>query len=208
MIKGRKQCLSALTIVGGSFVILMILVWNNETNTIDMAVRSWALGLNTPTTVAIWERISFMGSIAVLSGLTFLALGIFALRREWQAVRQIGLSMAGAVGFETVTKWLVHRPRPEEVYARTLPSSYSFPSGHALFSFTFYLVIAVIICRQNRNYIGKGVWIAALFMVVLIGASRIFLGVHYFSDVLGGYLIAAFWLMFSIHYGGWKPQGV
>jgi len=77
-----------------------------------------------------------------------------------------------------------------------MPATYSFPSGHALYSFTFYLTIAGITSRQVFHKRRWGIWCSAIVIVVLIGASRIFLGVHYGSDVLGGYLIAALWMVF------------
>jgi undecaprenyl-diphosphatase len=192
----RDRRLEVLSVMAGSFAVLTFLVWNEDTIVLDIALRNWALGFNTPTSVAVWEGISFMGSVAVLSSLTFLSLGIFAMRHDWQAVRLLALAMSGAVGIDTILKWLVQRPRPDEVYAHTLPTTYSFPSGHALYSFTFYLAIAWIVGRLTWNNWTKSAWGAAIIMVVMIGTSRIFLGVHYSSDVLGGYLVAASWLMF------------
>ena len=185
----------ALLVMTGSFSILIFMVWNGETNLFDVGLRNWALSLNTPTSVLVWKDISVLGSGVVLSGLTFLSLAIFATRRNWRACLQLALAMGGAVAFDTVIKWTVQRPRPAEVYANTLPISYSFPSGHALFSFAFYMSIAWIVSRQSGNNWKNGLWVVAILMAALIGASRIFLGVHYGSDVLGGYLIAAAWLM-------------
>jgi undecaprenyl-diphosphatase len=196
MTLGRNQRFVAMAIMAGSFAILLVLVWNGETNSVDMVLRNWALSFNTPTSVTIWEGVSFMGSVGVLSGLTFLTMGIFAMRRRWQAVRQIAFAMGGAVGLDTIVKWIVRRPRPDEVYAHTLPASYSFPSGHALYSLTFYISIAIVMSRQTQGNQSKTIWSAAVLMLTLIGTSRIFLGVHYGSDVLGGYLIAAVWLIF------------
>jgi undecaprenyl-diphosphatase len=195
MTPNRKQRFAAMVILGGTFAILLVLVWNGGTDAFDMALRNWALGFNTPTIVAVWEGISLMGSVAVLSGLTFLSIGLFAMRRDWPAVRQIALAMGGAVALDTISKWMVHRPRPDEVYAHTMPASYSFPSGHALYSLTFYMSIAIVMSRNNRGRQTKAIWSTAVLLSALIGASRVFLGVHYGSDVLGGYLIASVWLM-------------
>jgi undecaprenyl-diphosphatase len=137
-----------------------------------------------------------MGSVAFLIGLTFLAIGIFAIMHDWIAMRQISFAMSGAVGLNIIMKWIVHRARPEELYANTMPASYSFPSGHALYSLTFYVTIAMILGRRSQSYQSKAIWSVAVGMFVLIGTSRIFLGVHYGSDVFGGYLIAAIWLLF------------
>ena len=185
----------ALLVMIGSFSILTFLVWNGETNSFDVELRNWALSLNTPTLVMLWELISVLGSVAVLSGLTFLSLTVLAMRRDWKACRQLALVMGGAVVFNALIKWTVHRPRPAEVYANTMPTSYSFPSGHALFSLAFYMSVAWLVSRQSLRNWKNELWVAAVLMVASIGASRVFLGVHYGSDVLGGYLISAAWLM-------------
>ena len=103
--------------------------------------------------------------------------------------------MGGAVAFDTLIKWTVQRARPGEVYPNTMPTTYSFPSGHALFSFAFYISIAWIVSRQSGSNWKNGLWVVAILLAISIGVSRIFLGVHYGSDVLAGYLIAAAWLM-------------
>ena len=187
---------AALMVIAGSSAILMILVWSGKTDSIDTALRNWALSWNSQTTVAVWQDISLMGSVAVISGLTILSLGAFLILRDWQAARLIMLSMLGAGALDTTIKWIVQRPRPDEAYFHTMPTTYSFPSGHALYSFMFYLTIAAIADRQVLGDWRWAVWCFATATIVLIGASRIFLGVHYGSDVIGGYLIAAFWMVF------------
>lgn len=194
MTAGRRR--AAMTVIAGSFAILLALVWTGETDSIDTALRNWALSWNSQTTVAVWKDISLMGSVAAISGLAIFSLGAFLILRDWQAARLIMLSMLGAVALDTTIKWIVQRPRPDEVYFHTMPTTYSFPSGHALYSFMFYQTIAAIISRQILGNWRWGVWCSAILIVALVGASRIFLGVHYGSDVLGGYLIAAFWMAF------------
>ena len=176
--------------------MLLALVWTGETDSVDTALRNWALSWNSQTTVAVWQDISLMGSVAVISGLTILSLGAFLILRDWLAARLIMLSMLGAVALDTTTKWIVQRPRPDEAYFHTMPTTYSFPSGHALYSFMFYLTIAAIVNRQVFSIWRWGVWCFAIATIALIGASRIFLGVHYGTDVIGGYLIAAIWMVF------------
>lgn len=194
MMTGRWR-IAAILAMAGSFSILTFLVWNGDTINFDIALRNWALGFNNAISVTVWEDISLMGSVAVISTLTFLSLGLFVVRSDWGAARQLALAMCGAVGFDISTKWIVHRPRPDEVYAHTMPTTYSFPSGHALYGFVFYLTIAAIVTRRSLGNGIWGVWGSAITIAILIGVSRIFLGVHYGSDVLGGYLIAAIWLI-------------
>jgi undecaprenyl-diphosphatase len=198
MTVNREQCLAGAILISIFLVVLFILVWNGETDNVDLALYKWLLGFNTPYLVSIWKGISVMGSLVVLSGLTLVSIGILAARHDWSAVKLIAIAMGGSVLLNNSIKWLVHRPRPEEIYMQTMPPSFSFPSGHALHSFTFYVVIATIIGRYSTGKTKFGIWFAAVVTVALIGASRVFLGVHYGSDVLGGYLIAALWLMIVV----------
>jgi undecaprenyl-diphosphatase len=195
MTASRKRLLAGLISLSAFLLLLLILVWNDKTDHFDIALRKWALGFNTPNSVSIWKGISVMGSLAVLSCLTVVSIATLAVRQEWQAVKLFVFAMGGSVLLNNSIKWLIHRPRPEEIYAQTMPSSFSFPSGHALHSFTFYVALAVVIGRYGTKKTNLGLWFAAILVVALIGASRIFLAVHYGSDVLGGYLIAATWLM-------------
>ena len=105
-----------------------------------------------------------------------------------------GAMMAGAVVLENALKYAVHRTRPEPFFG-TPPESYSFPSGHALFSACFYGALAWMLAARTRNAGAcAAIWTAALALIAAIGLSRVYLGVHYPTDVIGGYLVAAFWL--------------
>jgi undecaprenyl-diphosphatase len=196
--RNRKRCLASAILIYAFLVVLLILVWNGKTDNIDLLLRKWTLGFNTPNLVSIWKGISVMGSLGVLSGLTVVSIGILAARHEWSEVKLIAFAMGGSVLLNNAMKWFVQRPRPDEIYAQTMPSSFSFPSGHALHSFAFYLVLAMIIGQHSAGKTKFVIWFAAVAAVFLIGASRIFLGVHYGSDVLGGYLMAALWLMIVV----------
>jgi undecaprenyl-diphosphatase len=196
MIDRRNQYLPVT--FGLCFSVLLILVLNGKTNTFDIYLRDLALNVNTPTLVTIWQDISVLGSVPVISSMTIFSLVIYALQRNRWAVRHIALAMCGAAVFDVSIKWLVHRPRPAEVYANTLPSTFSFPSGHALSSFMFYFAIVMVINRHQSTVRPWLLLVAAGVGTGLIGASRVFLSVHYGSDVLGGYLIAATWLSFLV----------
>lgn len=88
------------------------------------------------------------------------------------------------------------RPRPVPFFDTPLPSSYSFPSGHALFSFCFYgMLAAIITARLHSRSARTVIWLLAGVLVALIGLSRIYLGVHYPSDVLAGYAAALVWVV-------------
>ena len=181
------------------FILLILLtgcVWSGYTNGLDNQVRGFALGLFPPGNERIWSDITFLGSGMVITTLTVLALTILGLQKKWREIRYLIFVVAAAGATEVSMKWLVNRPRPTEVFAHTMPTSFSFPSGHTIYGTTFYLAIAAIGTSWLKQSNQFAVWLVAALLAVLIGASRIFLGVHYFSDVLGGYLVAVFWLTF------------
>jgi undecaprenyl-diphosphatase len=92
-------------------------------------------------------------------------------------------------------KLFFHRPRPEPWFDYPLPFTYSFPSGHAFVSFCFCLCLAEILIREEWPLAGKlAMGSAALGCTLTIGLSRVYLGVHYPTDVLGGYAAGIAWI--------------
>lgn len=88
-----------------------------------------------------------------------------------------------------ILKFIFRRPRPDEIYRLITESNYSFPSGHAMISILFYGSIIVLINRSNIKH--KIVLNTLIILIILlIGITRVYLGVHYVSDIIGGYLIS------------------
>jgi undecaprenyl-diphosphatase len=94
---------------------------------------------------------------------------------------------------ENALKFAFQRARPEPFFG-TAPETYSFPSGHALFSACFYGVFAWLLGTAFRNRgVRAAIWTISLALIAAIGLSRLYLGFHYPTDVIAGYLVAAFW---------------
>ena len=129
-----------------------------------------------------------MAIILVIALVVFLALG-------WRrAALWLVISQAGALVLNVSLKFAFHRTRPTPFFG-ALPHSYSFPSGHALFSFCFYGVLAGLLTDRIKSGITRGlIWMGTVILIAAIGFSRIYLGVHYPTDVVAGYLTAAIWV--------------
>ena len=102
--------------------------------------------------------------------------------------------MAGAIVLDNVLKTAVHRARPDPFFG-IAPESYSFPSGHVLFSTCFYGALASIVTASLQNGPSRAtVWAVTALLVSAVGWSRLYLGLHYPTDVIGGLLIALAWM--------------
>jgi len=158
----------------------------------DLAVRADVHRWASPPMTAIVRVLAAVGSPLVVS--LFFAIAMLAFHRvEWKrGAVTLAEVMVGAVVCNVGLKRLIHCPRPEPFVGRD-PSSYSFPSGHALYSLCFYGVLAGVLAAHTPERAARMAnWAAAAILVAGIGLSRVYLGVHYPSDVIAGYLCAAF----------------
>ena len=112
--------------------------------------------------------------------------------------------MAGVGLFVQVGKRTFIRARPTEVAYYT-ESGYSFPSGHSATAMTLYGLLGYWLVRGRRRIQNQWlVGICAIGLILVVGFSRIYLGVHFLSDVLGGYLVGACWLIVGIVLTEWQ----
>ena len=119
---------------------------------------------------------------------------VFAKLRWKRAALWLAIAMIGSVLLDLALKYAYHRVRPTAFFGSPA-RYYSFPSGHALSSLCFYGVMAGLLSARTKSaWLRVVIWVIAALLVVAIGISRIYLGVHYPSDVLAGYLAATFWV--------------
>lgn len=164
-----------------------------DAGTFDYAVRNWVHGFASPALTRAMTGISLLGYDILIVELVA-AVAIF-LRMRWRrGALWLAVSMAGALALDLALKYAFHRARPQPFFGDA-PHSFSFPSGHALCSFVFYAVLAGLIADRVRPMaLRVAVGLAAALLIAAIGLSRIYLGVHYPSDVIAGYLAAAIWV--------------
>jgi undecaprenyl-diphosphatase len=152
----------------------------------------------TPLTIRLIQAATLAGNeIAVVLSL---AVGLlFILRRRWQDLLLVVLAVAGTELLVPLIKLVVHRQRPIFTDPIQVLSDFSFPSGHAFLAVTFYGLMAYLVVRRMRSLAARVlVIVLALAIILLVGLTRIYLGVHFLSDVLGGYLGGLAWLIFTI----------
>lgn len=188
--------------LAGALVALVFFSWlasevlEGETGAFDEAVRAFVHNYASPTLTALMQLVTRFGSVMWLLVIGVCVAVAFVLAKRWRDVALFVVTMAGAAVLNITLKLSFGRARPEAFFETPQPSSYSFPSGHALLSVCFYGALAVIIThRLHSNPARFIVWAAAALLVVLIGFSRIYLGVHYPTDVLASYAVALAWVV-------------
>jgi len=169
-------------------------VMEGDTKQFDATIRNAIHNHATPLLTTVMQVFSFLGSVGWVTffGVLVVCACLYFKRRRMAAFLAIAVIGAGTLDY--VLKLTFHRPRPLAFFG-TSPSSFSFPSGHALGSFCFYGILAAVLSdraigRTSRFFI----WLASALLVGMIGLSRIYLGVHYPSDVIAGYLAGAVWV--------------
>ncbi|HEU5021363.1 MAG TPA: phosphatase PAP2 family protein [Bryobacteraceae bacterium] len=166
-----------------AFIAIAWLTLSGAAAGFDAAVRDAVHGWTSPLLTSLMVGISATGSDVFMGALGVLSVWQLArLERRRDAIVFVATALAAEVLME-ILKLAFHRARPIPFFAER-PGSYSFPSGHALKSAVFYLLLASLASRHWTVRAG------AALLALLIGISRIYLGVHYPTDVLGGYAIA------------------
>jgi undecaprenyl-diphosphatase len=138
--------------------------------------------------------VTSLGSIIVLAIVTLAAAGYLFLASKRAAAWLMLIAVFGGIALSDLLKAAFDRPRPDFVTHAARVFTASFPSGHASLSAITYLTIAALLARsQSSLRIGVYFMALAVSLTVLIGVSRIYLGVHYPTDVLGGWCIGVAW---------------
>lgn len=129
----------------------------------------------------------------------------FGLKRRYSQVVMFTIALAGAFVLNTGMKLIFAKPRPE-LWPRLIPeTSFSFPSGHALGSMVLYGVLAYLLSRlfPQKSMIFYGI---SAVVIGAIGLSRLYLGVHWPTDIFAGYGIGFLWVMMNIAFFNWQTQ--
>jgi len=194
--------LSLLLGLTAAIVTLVFLGWladevlDGETRHFDDVTRAAVHTFASPNLTTFMRGISFLGSTVFLTLATIGTVGVFAWRKWGREAKLFTITMIGASLLNVTLKLAFKRPRPIPFFNLTAPESYSFPSGHSLASCCFFAGLAAILSgRIKRKRDRAFMWIAAATMFLLIGLSRIYLGVHYTTDVIAGFAAALIWIL-------------
>jgi undecaprenyl-diphosphatase len=178
---------------------MAILISGSKIEASDDSIISFIQGFESPGLTAIMKGFTFIGSTPSVAVISLFSL--FFLYKVLKHRTELILFIAIIVGspiLNELLKLLFHRARPD--FHRLIKiNGYSFPSGHAMSAFAVYGVLSFLLWRHIPTRWGRTLLIVtSIIMILTIGISRIYLGVHYPSDVIGGYFASGCWLAIAI----------
>lgn len=186
--------------LGVAVAALLLFVWlfdevlHSGTEHFDLWIRLGIHAHASPDLTEFMRAITNWGSWMVLLPATLIVSAILGWKKRFAEMRLLLITMGGALVLDNVLKLAVHRPRPTPFFVAK-PLTYSFPSGHSLISLCFYgLLAGLLTLHLKKRWWRAMVWGTAGVLIGLIGLSRIYLGVHWPSDVVAGYAAAIVWM--------------
>ena len=168
---------------------------HTEVTHLDPGVERFFVGHRAATVTALMRSVTWLGSSVVIAPLVVIVGGWILVRaRNWRPGASLFAAYAGALALYSVLKPAVERPRPPLSHMLVHVSGFAFPSGHATMSMAFYGTLAGVLWNGRSRIARVLLWSAASVVVLVVGASRLYLGAHWLTDVLGGYALGGLWV--------------
>lgn len=194
MKKNIKLVILLLCLLALIFIIRDI--FSNDVIQYDMDIYNYISGFINDNNTHVVKFITNLGSSFVLILITLLVI-VFVKKRKFGIL--IGGNLGVVVLLNNLLKIIIKRDRPLDIFLID-EVGYSFPSGHAMVSMAFYGFIIYLIYKYvKNNYLKWGLIIFNIILIICIGMSRIYLGVHYASDIMGGFLIGLIYVIIYIN---------
>ena len=175
---------------------LLELGWASDGSTaFDSEVTRWFVDHRTPTWTDAMRVVTWLGSSAVVIPLAIVVVVALLIgRRRWLALF-VALAVGGASLLSVLAKDVIGRDRPPVDIRLQQSHSSAFPSGHSTQAAATYFALAIVVTVLSQSRALRAVtWTAATLIVFLVGVSRVYLGMHWATDVLGGWLLGSLWV--------------
>ena len=203
--KEHPKLYFAAHVVGG-LLFTALLIWgfaaiadaigdNGRIVAADSALTHWIEFHDTEWGEKLFTGVSMLGA-PILAGIIVLASLFYARRRDWLRAAALPLATVSGAAVNTLLKHIFHRGRPEYASEFIKHASWSFPSGHAMESAVGYGMLLVVMLHAVHNPARRRLIIGLVtLLILLIGVSRVYLAVHFLTDVIAGWLAGGAWLL-------------
>jgi membrane-associated phospholipid phosphatase len=170
----------------------------NAISVFELYIEQALYSVRDPSTVNFFIGVSELASTTTAIGLSVLIAAVLVHYKRWSLVAGLFTAVFGSAAMVFILKEIIARPRPGAPLYAFIESSYSFPSGHAtlsaaLYFFVLWLLFAII--PAAWRYVAA---FTVTIIVLVVGFSRLYLGVHYLSDVLAGYVLGGLFVLLGI----------
>ncbi|WP_278266099.1 phosphatase PAP2 family protein [Nocardia sp. AG03] len=195
---GRRVPLTAV-LVAAAAIVVAVLTWQVDSGAavtrLDARVLDWMIAHRGEPLTSIARVITDLGDTLSMTVLATVTVCLFLWQRHWACAALVAITSLGAGLLVVVIKQLVGRNRPPELTRMVYEPSLSYPSGHTLGSTVVVGIVAItLIPRLRRRWARVGATVLAVLFPIAVGLSRVYLGVHWLSDVLAGWTIGLIWL--------------
>lgn len=189
------------------FIIIARMVFEGKTQNFDNRALVFIAAYVTNINTNVMQSFTFLGTHTFLIPANFLltAWFLFIKKRHWYSIKVPAVALSSLL-LMFILKLIFHRDRPFAPLLQ-VAKGFSFPSGHALMSVTFYGLLVLIVWQNVKQIWLK--WTLSVFLILLIlaiGLSRVYLRVHYASDVLAGFAVGLVWLLLSLWILSWVEK--
>ena len=199
---GLNLTLGALVLIGAGWLfggIAEDVATGDPLTVIDVRVANWFHGHATPVLTQCMLFVTNLHGPAAISMLMALTAVYLAWKRDWYWLISLLVTVPSGMLLNVLVKHAFHRARPSFDHPLLVVSSYSFPSGHAAGTTLFYGVLAAMLVSKIAAWRSRVIIVlTTIALIFLVSLSRVYLGVHYLSDVLGGFAEAMAWLTFCL----------
>jgi len=205
----KPQCLTTLFgVLGVALGVLAIAVVSNSPLVVlDQQFEQYLFSIREPWLLSLFSAITFFGDTLTVGVLTLFIAGVWFVRNHKQYANGLLVAVLGSATCDFIMKAIVERARPSGGIPSITETSFSFPSGHATAAVALYGFLAYYLWKtlptRIEKYLGVG---TMLCIIVAIGFSRLYLGVHYPSDVAAGFLLGTCWLIIGRRIASSKKQ--
>jgi undecaprenyl-diphosphatase len=188
--------LGAAALAFGLFVSITHELLEQEVSVVDRTILIAFAKVRTPWLTVMAVDLTALGSITLIVLISTVALCVLLLLKDRMGALQLLAASVGAGILTNTTKSFIDRARPDEVTQLIQVSGFSYPSGHSLAAASLYLTVAILVGRHFQR-IGNRMAILMMTVVIilLVGTSRLYLGVHYPSDVASGMSLGVAWAL-------------